>query len=112
MEPTPFDLTPAQKGLLQSLSRKTGKPIDALLDEALEGLQRDARPDEADTAPNGSHVEDVQDAADHADTAAPPPIWEQFAATDDIPDEEWDKLPTDLASQHDHYIYGTPKRPL
>ena len=29
----------------------------------------------------------------------------------DVPDEEWDKLPTDLAEQHDHYIYGTPKRP-
>jgi antitoxin (DNA-binding transcriptional repressor) of toxin-antitoxin stability system len=29
----------------------------------------------------------------------------------DVPDEEWEKLPTDLAEQHDHYIYGTPKRP-
>ena len=26
-------------------------------------------------------------------------------------DEEWDKLPVDGAEQHDHYIYGTPKRP-
>jgi hypothetical protein len=25
--------------------------------------------------------------------------------------EEWDKLPKDGADQHDHYIYGTPKRP-
>jgi len=23
----------------------------------------------------------------------------------------WDALPTDLSEQHDHYIYGTPKRP-
>jgi hypothetical protein len=40
------------------------------------------------------------------------PIWEvarEIAAT--IPDEEWAKLPTDGAEQHDHYIYGTPKRP-
>jgi antitoxin component of MazEF toxin-antitoxin module len=28
----------------------------------------------------------------------------------DIPPEELDKLPTDGASQHDHYLYGTPKR--
>lgn len=28
-----------------------------------------------------------------------------------VPDEEWDKLPVDGAEQHDHYIYGTPKRP-
>ena len=31
--------------------------------------------------------------------------------TADVPDAEWDKLPTDLAAQHDHYLYGTPKRP-
>ena len=29
----------------------------------------------------------------------------------DIPPEELDKVPTDGASQHDHYLYGTPKRP-
>ena len=28
-----------------------------------------------------------------------------------VPDEEWSKLPVDGAEQHDHYIYGTPKRP-
>jgi hypothetical protein len=28
----------------------------------------------------------------------------------DIPDEVRAKLPTDGASQHDHYIYGVPKR--
>jgi hypothetical protein len=40
------------------------------------------------------------------------PIWEEFeeiAAS--IPDQEWAKLPVDGAEQHDHYIYGTPKRP-
>ncbi len=40
------------------------------------------------------------------------PIWERILErTADIPDEEWDKLPVDLAEQHDHYLYGTPKRP-
>jgi Arc/MetJ-type ribon-helix-helix transcriptional regulator len=39
-------------------------------------------------------------------------IWDEILElTADVPDEEWDKLPTDLAEQHDHYIYGTPKRP-
>jgi hypothetical protein len=28
----------------------------------------------------------------------------------DVPPEEWDRLPTDGASEHDHYIYGLPKR--
>jgi Arc/MetJ-type ribon-helix-helix transcriptional regulator len=40
------------------------------------------------------------------------PIWERILERSAaIPDEEWDKLPTDLAEQHDHYLYGTPKRP-
>jgi antitoxin component of MazEF toxin-antitoxin module len=39
------------------------------------------------------------------------PFWERIAAlTADLPPEELDKSPTDAASQHDHYIYGTPKR--
>lgn len=28
-----------------------------------------------------------------------------------MPPEELKKLPTDGAEQHDHYIYGWPKRP-
>ena len=39
------------------------------------------------------------------------PIWEVFQElTKDIPKEAWDKLPEDGALEHDHYIYGTPKR--
>jgi Arc/MetJ-type ribon-helix-helix transcriptional regulator len=40
------------------------------------------------------------------------PVWEEIQElTADVPDEVWDALPTDLAEQHDHYIYGTPRRP-
>jgi len=43
---------------------------------------------------------------------ARPPIWERvLALTADALPEELDKPPTDGASQHDHYLYGTPKRP-
>jgi excisionase family DNA binding protein len=28
----------------------------------------------------------------------------------DVPEEEWDRMPTDLAEQHDHYAWGLPKR--
>jgi len=31
--------------------------------------------------------------------------------TADVPEDEWARLPTDGAEQHDHYLYGTPKRP-
>jgi Arc/MetJ-type ribon-helix-helix transcriptional regulator len=52
-------------------------------------------------------------AASDADTAQPrKPIWEVFQEISaSVPDEVWDALPTDLSEQHDHYIYGTPKRP-
>ena len=42
MEQTPFALTPKQQGILTALARATGKPIPALLDEALEALQERA----------------------------------------------------------------------
>jgi hypothetical protein len=39
------------------------------------------------------------------------PIWEVIEEImADVPDEEFDKLPKDGASEHDHYIYGTPKK--
>jgi len=28
-----------------------------------------------------------------------------------LPPDALDNLPDDLAAQHDHYLYGTPKRP-
>jgi antitoxin component of MazEF toxin-antitoxin module len=43
---------------------------------------------------------------------ARPTLAERIAAlTADAPPEELDKMPIDGASQHDHYLYGTPKRP-
>src|SRR5262245_36105196 len=61
------------------------------------------------------HQEQVQPkppTASPADAAqADKPIWEEILGmTADIPDEDLDRLPGDLAEQHDHYIYGTPKR--
>jgi hypothetical protein len=28
----------------------------------------------------------------------------------DVPEAEWEKLPSDLSEQLDHYVYGLPKR--
>ncbi len=28
----------------------------------------------------------------------------------DVSDEVWEKIPLDGSEQHDHYIYGTPKK--
>jgi predicted DNA-binding ribbon-helix-helix protein len=39
------------------------------------------------------------------------PIWEEIAEIMSlVPEEDLATLPTDLAEQHDHYLYGTPKR--
>lgn len=39
------------------------------------------------------------------------PIWDRIQERSrEVSDEEFLKLPADGAEQHDHYIYGTPKR--
>lgn len=39
------------------------------------------------------------------------PVWEAFdEIMKDVPKEEFKKLPIDGALEHDHYIYGTPKK--
>ncbi|GAG79000.1 unnamed protein product [marine sediment metagenome] len=39
------------------------------------------------------------------------PIWEVIEEIiSDVPPEEFDKLPRDGATEHDHYIYGTAKK--
>lgn len=30
--------------------------------------------------------------------------------TADVSEEVWEKIPSDGSQQHDHYIYGTPKK--
>jgi hypothetical protein len=109
MEPTPFELTPEQKGMLASLARETGKPIPTLIAQALEELQEHAHVDHANGETNGH---ETIPSATTPSPQARQPIWEALIeASLDIPDEELDLLPADGATQHDHYIYGTPKRP-
>ncbi len=106
METTPFDLTPEQKGLLHSLSQETGKPVSALIAEALKGLQRQVRPDSINEE-NGSGVDEDPAPSPHPEKH----IWD---IADDIlaevPEEELHRLPPDGAAQVDHYVYGLPKR--
>jgi len=107
MEQTSFEFTPEQKGLLATLSRETGKPIPALLAEALDVLQEHERSGH-DHGTTG-HREATAPVASSQE--APQPIWEIFEeASRNIPDEELARLPTDLAAQVDHYVYGLPKR--
>jgi hypothetical protein len=102
METTPFDLTPEQKGLLASLSRETGTPIPALLAKALAELQAHERP-------NGAPGETAVPALQTHQKKSFGEIAAELLA--DVPEEVLERLPTDGAAQHDHYLYGTPKRP-
>jgi hypothetical protein len=98
MEQTPFELTPAQKGMLTTLSQETGKPVPALLEEALEALQEREHGRQQSSAPTPSPRRKQR----LGEIAA--------ALLADVPDAVLDRLPTDGAAQLDHYIYGIPKR--
>lgn len=59
----------------------------------------------------------LERSAEQAETNGPTspeqarPIWEVFEdIMSDVPQEVLDALPTDAAEQHDHYIYGLPKK--
>lgn len=39
------------------------------------------------------------------------PIWEVITEiSSQVPEEEWAKLPSDGSINHDHYLYGSPKK--
>jgi hypothetical protein len=38
-------------------------------------------------------------------------IWQKIRArSEKIPDEVWEEMPKDGSEQHDHYLYGAPKK--
>lgn len=38
-------------------------------------------------------------------------IWEEIGEiAGQVPEEAWEQVPTDGAEQHDHYLYGAPKK--
>jgi Arc/MetJ-type ribon-helix-helix transcriptional regulator len=96
---------PLENSIREAVHRGQFASIDAAMAEAARLLlhtltQRQAAPA---TPPVGQEPP----------AEGPKPIWELFQEISaDVPAEEWDKLPADLAEQHDHYIYGTPKRPV
>jgi len=56
-------------------------------------------------------IEELLGKAQPAQPSTARPIWEIFEQlSQQVPPEEWSKLPSDGAEQHDHYLYGAPKR--
>jgi hypothetical protein len=109
METNPFDLTPEQKNLLAVLAQETGKPIPALIAEALDELQEHVHA--THVQPRGHGGQEKQTSPAPSPPPKKKPIWEVAATlVAEIPEEDLARLPVDGAAQHDHYIYGTPKR--
>lgn len=50
------------------------------------------------------------DGGSAADSGAPDIMAKIDRIFAEVPDEVWEKVPRDLAEQHDHYIYGTEKK--
>jgi hypothetical protein len=87
---------------LQQLAKGTGQPVEALVCEAIE--QRLALEEQHAKRPDRSRGNDRSQETNQ-------PIWQRFEDTSlELPDDELDRLPTDGSLQHDHYLYGTPKR--
>jgi hypothetical protein len=54
-------------------------------------------------------VEESQGEPEYDPTARP--VWEEVLEIGaSIPMEEWEKVPTDLSINLDHYLYGSPKQ--
>ena len=106
MDTTPFELTPEQKGMLASLLNETGQPVSLLIPaivKALEELQRRSVSGGAPDREAQVHISEPPRKKSFGQIAE-----ELFG---DLPEDELARLPVDGAAQHDHYIYGLPKRP-
>ena len=90
----PTQLSRTDKQRLADLAEKTG---DEAVREAVKAfLERSAE----QAVPNGAPAPEQAR-----------PIWEVFEdIMSDVPQEVLDALPADAAKQHDHYIYGIPKK--
>ena len=66
---------------------------------------------EAGVAPGAELVAEVHDQQIILAPVRPTLAERIVARASALPPEVLEKLPADGASQHDHYIYGTPKRP-
>jgi hypothetical protein len=86
-------LQPQEEARLVALAQAKGVSTDTLVREVLDKILADA-PGQPDEAKRES-----------------PPIWDVILDNmKDVPPEEFARLPKDGASEHDHYLYGHPKR--
>ena len=96
-----LELKPDIEAGLLAQAHARGMSLEVYLDEVLEHAAH--RPG---VAPAG-----LQPESNLSVQSSDLPIWEVIAdIMKDVPDEVFERLPKDGASQVDHYIYGLPKR--
>jgi hypothetical protein len=86
-----LELAPEVQAGLLAQAQDSGMSLEAIAEQVLARHVQEIRMESI----NGEHR----------------PIWEVISdISKDVPDEVFDRLPKDGASQVDHYIYGLPKR--
>lgn len=86
-------LQPQEEAKLLALARTKGVSTDVLVREAVDKILAEAPDPPIPPSPETR------------------PIWDVILDNmKDVPTEEFARLPKDGASQHDHYLYGHPKR--
>jgi hypothetical protein len=85
------------------LSGRFASEHDLVAEAVRDYLRKNGNPEGVIDRPEGSDAGPPRDDR---------PIWEYIEElVSKIPPEELAKLPVDGAKQHDHYLYGSPKRP-
>ncbi len=88
-----FPMEPQQEALLAEVAKAKGTSLELLLREALVRVLAASA-----TSPDSLPADDRS-------------IWQIMSENmKDVPLEEFERLPRDGASEHDHYFYGSPKR--
>lgn len=99
---------PSQPSIVPPSTPEAAQAETALIDEILAKLQHF-------TSEQQQQVLDFVDLVEQQNLPQPSQktLWEKIdEAMAEVPEEEWEKVPTDGSYQHDHYLYGTPKREL
>ncbi len=85
--------------------------MTALLQKAIERVRALPAAEQDRVAKLMLDATETADETDGKEATQQKPFWERAVdLMKDVPEEELDRLPTDGATEHDHYIYGTPKR--
>jgi len=64
----------------------------------------------AEVIQEGLDLLEARDDATQNSLNGEPPVWETIVSLGrQISEKEWARIPTDLAQNVDHYLYGTPK---